>query len=80
VADRTVREWLANVDRDAKAARDRKIFEMWLACHTQEEIAATVGLSQPQVKEILSESANLPESIKPVASSRGVRNRRDEGW
>jgi hypothetical protein len=41
---------------------------MWLACYTEEEIAEKVGISQPQAKEILSESANLPESIKPAAS------------
>jgi hypothetical protein len=26
--------------QEQKDRRDRKIFEMWMACHTQEEIAA----------------------------------------
>lgn len=39
VSERTVREWLSHIDKDAKEARNRRIFEMWLACHTQEEIA-----------------------------------------
>jgi transcriptional regulator with XRE-family HTH domain len=68
VSERTVREWLSRIDKDAKEARNKRIFEMWLACWTQEEIAERVGLSQPQVKEVLSESAILPESMKPAAA------------
>ena len=38
-----------------------------MACHTQEEIAEREGISQPQVKEVLSVMADLPKSIKPAA-------------
>jgi len=38
-----------------------------MACYTQEEIGEVVGLSQPQVKEVLSEMAELPKSMKPAA-------------
>lgn len=43
---------------------------MWLACYTQEEIAEAVGLSQPQIKEILEELSDMekfPKSIKLLA-------------
>jgi DNA-binding MarR family transcriptional regulator len=43
---------------------------MYLSCHTQEEIAESVGVSQPQaVEEIksLSEMENLPKLIKDTA-------------
>lgn len=54
VSDRTVRDWLSRVDKDAKEARNRKIFDMWLACYEQKEIAEAVGVSAPQVTEITS--------------------------
>jgi hypothetical protein len=38
-----------------------------MACYTQEDIAEQEGISQPQVKEIVSEMANLPEPIKLLA-------------
>ena len=45
VSDRTVREWLSRIDKDTKEDRNRRIFDMWLACYTQEEIANAVGLN-----------------------------------
>ena len=52
VSERTVRDWLSRVDKDSKEARDKRIFDLWLACWTQDEIAAEVGLSQPQLAEV----------------------------
>lgn len=46
VSERTVREWLSRVDKDAKEARNCRIFDLWLACHTQQEIADAVGITQ----------------------------------
>lgn len=43
VSDRALREWLSQIDKDARAARDKRIFDLWLACRTQEEIAKAVG-------------------------------------
>jgi transcriptional regulator with XRE-family HTH domain len=51
----------------AKTAGARE-FDLWLACHTQEEIAEREGMSQPQIKEILSEMAELPKPIKASAN------------
>lgn len=31
--------WLSRIDKDAKEARNKRIFDMWLACYTQDEIA-----------------------------------------
>src|SRR5579883_3472423 len=47
-----------------------RIFALWLACHTQEEIARAVGLSQPQVVEeikVLSDLEKFPNPIKLAA-------------
>jgi hypothetical protein len=70
VSDRTVRDWLSRIDKDSKEKRDRRIFDMWLACYTQDEIASAVGLSQPQVAEVTRNigNGNLAESDKPAAA------------
>lgn len=69
VSERTIREWLSRIDKDSKEARDRRIFDLWLACCTQEEIAEAVGCSVQPVKEVISDfSANLPENLKATAS------------
>lgn len=49
VSERTVRDWLSRLDKDAKEARDKRIFDMWLACYTQQEIADAVGIGQAEV-------------------------------
>ena len=54
VSERTVRDWLSRVDKGSKEARNKKIFDLWLASNEQKEIADMVGLSSPQVNEIIS--------------------------
>jgi len=49
VSERTIRDWLSRIDKDTKAARDKKIFGMWLSCHTHEEVAESVGLTRPEI-------------------------------
>lgn len=68
VSKRTLRGWLARIDKDAKARRDRRIFQMHMACYTQQEIAEAVGCSQPEVTKILSQMAELPDVMKVAAS------------
>jgi transcriptional regulator with XRE-family HTH domain len=46
---------------------DRRIFDLWLAGWTQDEIAEAVGCDQDTVSEIVRKSAELPESVKPAA-------------
>jgi hypothetical protein len=64
VSERTVREWLSRMDKDAKEARDRRVFDLWLACWTLKEIAETVGLTKQAVDLVCQESANLPKLDK----------------
>ena len=50
-------------------ARDKKIADMWLACYTQDEIAAAVGGSVQVIKDVVSDkTAELPEYLKPAAN------------
>lgn len=47
---RKVSDWLSRTVKDNKDKRDRKIFDMWLACSTQEEIAEAVECDQATAK------------------------------
>jgi hypothetical protein len=31
-------EWLSGISKDSKKARKKRIFDLWMACYTQEEI------------------------------------------
>lgn len=55
---------VSRIDKDAKEARDERIFDMWLACWTQEEIAKKENVSQPTVAALLSEFPDLEKLIK----------------
>ncbi|MFH1635803.1 MAG: DNA methyltransferase [Chloroflexota bacterium] len=68
VSERTIRDWLSRIDKDSKVARNRRIFDLWLACYTQEEIAKETDVSKMEVSRICNEMADLPESYKPAAS------------
>lgn len=70
VSERTIRNWLSRIDKDAKEARNKRIFQMWLACHTQEEIAEEVGCPQQKVADQVgnfTEIGRLAESGKSLA-------------
>jgi hypothetical protein len=71
VADRTVRDWLSRTDKDAKEARNKRIFDLWMACYTQEEIATAVEAPQQTVADVIgcfTDIGNLAESGKAAAS------------
>lgn len=52
VGKKKVGQWLSRTVKEEKDRRNRKVFEMWLACRTQQEIAEAVGLVQSQVKSV----------------------------
>ncbi len=59
VSQRTVRDWLGRIDKDTKEARNRKIFDLWLAGWTQQEIADAVGIKQDTIKDSLRDFGNI---------------------
>jgi len=70
ISERSVRNWLSRIDKDAKEARDRRIFAMWLACCTQQEIAEAESLPLGTVKTLtngLDEIGNLAKNIQADA-------------
>jgi DNA modification methylase len=71
VSLRMVNSYLTDIDKQIREARKKKIFEMWLACHTQAEIAAAVELSQKEIskkEEELYLLETLPKGIKLTAT------------
>lgn len=64
VSERTVRDWLSRMDKDTKEARNRRIFELWLACWTQQEIADEVGVPKGTVDALCLEMAKSPNLSK----------------
>jgi len=71
VSERTVRDWLSRIDKDSKEARNRRIFDMWLACHTQQEIAEAVGVERSTLANDVvqfGKLANLDKSAQSLAT------------
>lgn len=68
LSERAIRDILSRIDKDTKEARDKRIFQAWLACRTQQEIADTEGISIGYVNEtISSETADLPPVNKAAS-------------
>lgn len=72
VSERTIREWLSRIDKDSKEARNKRIFDLWLSCRTQEEIAEEVGVTQGEVAKSIPNGDiaewNISESAKALSS------------
>ena len=62
--------WLSRIDKDAKDARDKRIFSKWLACWTQDEIAESEGISVRQFRDLfrISRTGKLPKSSQTLAT------------
>lgn len=70
VSERTVRDWLSRIDKDAKEARKQRIFDLWLAGHTQQEIADAMGVKQDSLKDSFREFgdfAKIPKTQQAAA-------------
>ncbi len=44
-------DWLSRIVKDEKVKRNAKIFELWLACHTQEAIAKTLDCPRKTIDD-----------------------------
>lgn len=53
VSERTIRDWLSRIDKDAKERQKQQAFDLWLSCRTQEDIANELGWSQPSAAGFL---------------------------
>jgi len=66
-----VSEWLSRVVKDNKDKRDRRILDLWLASHTQEEIATAVECDQKTVTNVANDFRKtvLENQIPKAAAS-----------
>jgi len=53
VSPRTVSNWLSRIDKDTKEQQKKKVFDLWMQCSTQDEIAEEVGMERLTVKRII---------------------------
>jgi transcriptional regulator with XRE-family HTH domain len=68
VSERTVRDWLSRIDKDAKEQRKQRIFDLWLAGWSQSEIAEAVGLTQGEIAKNIP-NGNIAELNKTQQSA-----------
>jgi hypothetical protein len=54
-----VRDWLSRTVKEQKERRNARIFDLWLACRTQEEIAEAVGCDQKTATNQIEDLRNL---------------------
>lgn len=67
VSRSTMHERLSRIDKDSKAAREKRIFEMWMTYHSMQEIADAVGIHKDTVSEICRKFPELENSDKVAA-------------
>lgn len=60
----TVHDILSRIDKDTKARRNERIFDAWLRCETQDEIAERENLSKGTLSEACSEFPDLEKLNK----------------
>jgi len=66
--ERTVREWVRTQREDEKTERQRKALDLYLQCHTQEEIAEKLGWSRETISDDLEsfgKNGKSAENTKP---------------
>jgi DNA-binding CsgD family transcriptional regulator len=65
---RSVTGYLSDIDKQLREERKQRIFDLWMACFTAEEIAELVNLSDEAVrKEVSQYSEGLPKVGKVLA-------------
>ena len=64
VTSRTLNNWLSRIDKDSKKKQKDKIFGLWMSCHTQQEIAESIGINIDSVKKFTCGKENFPISTK----------------
>ena len=73
----TIQRWLGRIDKDTKAKRDKRIFDMWMACHTQEEIAEAVDTPRQTIADLTKSFAENPQMRN---SGKTFADHADEGF
>ena len=70
-SERYIRDTTSRIDKDLKAELRETAFNMWMACHSAQEIADAVGYSEKAVREyldLLRNRENADDCENPVSS------------
>jgi len=70
IAARTLNDYLSETDKQIREARKQRIFDMWQACATDDEIAADTGQARRTISEkteVLADLEALPKAPKVAA-------------
>ena len=59
VTQQTINNWTSDIDKQTKAERSEKIFDMWLACYSETQIAEVVEVDQKTVNNTIQEFRKL---------------------
>ena len=78
VNERTIAGWTSRRDKDLKEERNKRIFDLWLACWTFEKIAAEVGISDRTAANIVEEKNS--EKNADMQKFRSFANYQDADW
>ena len=55
VTPRTITSWVSRIDKDRQAELRQIAFDLWLACHTQEEITERLNIPQQTISRMVQE-------------------------
>ena len=69
--------WTSRADKETKDRQRRQVFDMWLACYTQDEIAEAVGWGQKTVNDFLNGFSGKPQ-MRNSAKTHKNGDRREE--
>jgi len=63
ISQATFNRWTRNKREAQESETRRRIYDLWLACHTQQQIADTVGITQPAVNVIIADFIKTNQKI-----------------
>jgi hypothetical protein len=68
ISERSVESYTKDARDEEKEEREQKAIDMWLNCHTQEDIAEFIGVPQRTLSDWISGYRKLAETTKPPTS------------
>jgi len=68
VSERAVQDWTKDARADEKREMQERAWDMWLDCHTQEQIAEAAGVTQQTISNWIQESADQRKFVEPPES------------
>ena len=74
VTESTLHKWVSHIDHDMRVANRKKAFDLWLSCHTQQEIAEQVDVARPTISGWIDDFVDLSKMSKSDISAASHAN------